>query len=81
MRKLTLDNNFSTVADMKESLKSALKFPFDNFGYIEPGHGLKGRQQWIVQDEDVRKCTNHIANVERSFFGVFNHLQLMRQVV
>ena len=38
MRMLTLDNNFSTVADMKESLTSALKFPFDNFGYIEPGH-------------------------------------------
>ena len=45
MQKLTLDNNFSTVADMKESLTSGLKFPFDNFGYIEPGHGLKGRQQ------------------------------------
>ena len=55
MRKLMLDNNFSTVADMKESLTSALKFSFDNFGYIEPGHGLKGRQQWIVQDEDVQE--------------------------
>ena len=55
MRKLTLDNNFSTIADMKESLTSGFKFPYDNFGYIEPGHGLKGRQQWIVQDEDVQE--------------------------
>ena len=35
------------------SLSTTLSFEVDKFGYIEPGHGLKGRQQWLVQDEDL----------------------------
>ena len=23
------------------------------FGFIEPGHGLKGKKQWIKSDEDI----------------------------
>ncbi len=23
------------------------------FGFIEPGHGLKGKKQWITSDEDI----------------------------
>ena len=66
MQKLTLDNNFSTVADMKESLTSVLKFPFDNSGYIEPGH--KGRQQWIVQDEDVQEMYKSYCKCQEILF-------------
>ena len=25
------------------------------FGYIEPGHGLKGKKEWISDDEDVKE--------------------------
>jgi len=30
---------------------------FDNldFGYVEPGHGLKGKKEWILDDEDAKK--------------------------
>ena len=38
---------------MKKTLSNALNFKVDNLGYIEPGHGLKGKQQWLVQDEDL----------------------------
>ena len=53
IKKLFLNNLFKTVAEMKESLSSTLLFQVDNFGYIEPGHSLKGRQQWIFQEEDL----------------------------
>ena len=23
------------------------------FGYIEPGHGVKGKQRWLMNNEDV----------------------------
>ena len=24
------------------------------FGYIEPGHGLKGKKEWILDDDDLK---------------------------
>lgn len=53
MQKLSLHNKFTTLAEMKQSVTAILKFSFDNFGYNEPGHGLKGRQQWLVQDDHM----------------------------
>ena len=47
---------------MKKFLLSS--FPHDvpkptsdslEFGYIEPGHGLKGKKEWILDEEDVEK--------------------------
>ena len=55
IRKFTLNYQFTKVSEMKQSLSIALKFDIDTFGYIEPGHGLKGRQQWLVQDEDLEQ--------------------------
>ena len=25
----------------------------ENFGYIEPGHGAKGKQRWLASTEDL----------------------------
>ena len=25
-----------------------------DMGYIEPGHGMKGRKQWLFNDDDVK---------------------------
>ena len=55
IEKLNFIHRFTTMAEMKRSLSSYLKFEVDNFGYIEPGHGLKGRQQWVVQDDDLKQ--------------------------
>ncbi len=54
MQKMSL-NQFTTLEEMKQSLTRMLKFPVENFGYIEPGHGLRGRQQWMVQDGDLHE--------------------------
>lgn len=32
--------------DRKESFE-------EDFGYIEPGHGIKGKPRWLLCDEDV----------------------------
>ena len=58
IQKFTLEEKFSSVVDMKESLSNMLRFSVDSFGYITPGHGLKGKQQWIVQDEDLIEMYN-----------------------
>ena len=49
----------TTPFDSLESIKAELKQQGHNIGdgvgYIEPGHGLKGRQKWLLDDEDVTK--------------------------
>lgn len=49
-----------TFAEMKESILNS--FPSEiaqpeklEFGYVEPGHGLKGKKEWILDDDDVKK--------------------------
>ena len=55
VEKWRVSEQFTSV----EQFESKLKERFDNlkgtlsFGYIEPGHGLKGRQQWIIDDHDI----------------------------
>ena len=49
---------FESVALFKESLKQKFEeLSTCNdivFGYIEPGHGLKGRQHWITTTDDLK---------------------------
>jgi len=28
-------------------------------GFIEPGHGVKGKQHWIVEDDDLQDMYKH----------------------
>ena len=51
-----------TIDEMKKLILSS--FPSDvpqqladklEFGYVEPGHGLKGKKEWIVDDNDVQE--------------------------
>ena len=48
--------DFSTVDDMKTQLRLqyAIHLPEVDDGYMEPGHGLKGRKRWIHVDDDLR---------------------------
>ena len=47
----------STPFNSLESIKAALKDRGgnvnDGIGYIEPGHGLNGKQKWLLDDDDV----------------------------
>lgn len=48
---------YATVTDFSTQLKSSfLELKSEQaltFGYISPGHGFKGRQQWINDDSDL----------------------------
>lgn len=44
---------FDTVDELKDCLSGTLPCGFTQLGYIEPGHGLKGKTQWIVEDDDL----------------------------
>lgn len=47
----------STPFNSLESIKAALKDQggnvSDGIGYIKPGHGLNGKQKWLLDDDDV----------------------------
>ena len=43
-------NSKENLKQRFESLKDAVDIAF---GYIEPAHGLKGRQQWINSDDEI----------------------------
>ena len=44
---------FTTTEDVKDQLSDLLKCKVTDIGYIEPGHGLKGKQQTLVDDDDI----------------------------
>ena len=54
---------------MSKFFTSTLKLPADNF---EPGDELKVKQRWIVQDEDLQKCTYHMTNTGISYSGILD---------
>ena len=46
-------NKFKTIDELTDQLSKQLPCKFTQFGYIEPGHGLKGKTQWITDDDDL----------------------------
>ena len=67
--------------DSITSLKKQLKHDFDDIlhdvaedaiqmGYIEPGHGIKGRQHWIADDEDLRDMYQAHRKNKIMFWGI-----------
>jgi len=44
---------FETLDELRDCLSGALPCGFTQLGYIEPGHGLKGKMQWIAGDDDL----------------------------
>lgn len=55
VEKWHVSKEFASVNDFESELKSKFTMLKGKltFGYIEPGHGLKGRQHWIVNDSDI----------------------------
>ena len=56
IQNLRLTTRFSSLKNLKEQVMSKCdgKVSFDEgFGYIEPGRGVKGKQRWLLSDEDV----------------------------
>ena len=52
-----LKRKFKTVDEIKEAIEecceSNVSLPIDSLGYVEPGHGAKGKQRWLITDADV----------------------------
>ena len=49
--------SFQKVDEIKETIKEYcdeyVSVPIDSLGYVEPGHGAKGKQRWLITDADV----------------------------
>ena len=54
VKKLAAANQFKTIDELQSQLQS-LDVSTDDVGYIEPGHGLKGRQRWLSGDDDLQE--------------------------
>ena len=44
-----------------ESLKDAVENPVKTIGYIEHGHGMRGKQRWLTTDEDLVDMYEHFS--------------------
>ncbi len=42
-------------AKLKDECKDKVAAKIDQFGYIEPWHGLRGKQRWLDSDEDLEE--------------------------
>lgn len=38
---------------IEEYCEDNVSVPIDSLGYVEPGHGAKGKQRWLITDADV----------------------------
>ena len=50
-----ITKKFHSVNNLKKAVVDECKerVSTDSFGYIEPGHGAKGKQRWLASDEDL----------------------------
>ena len=56
--------HFCSIEEFREALHD--KFPVNlpkpaniQLGYIEPGHGLRGKQEWLCEDSDLNDMYAH----------------------
>ena len=55
IEKLTCSYRFSLVSQLRHSITEVITDNFDEIGYIEPGHGMKGKKLWITRDDDLKE--------------------------
>ena len=55
VKKLTTSSQFEALNELQKHLSDELDVPTDHMGYIEPGHGVKGRQRWLHTDSDLKQ--------------------------
>ena len=56
IQKLRITSQFQSIEELKNVLETHLasaKKPVTSVGYVEPGHGAKGKQRWIINNEDL----------------------------
>ncbi len=53
LRKLSATRSFSSIDDAKDEISNAIQGKIRNLGYIQPGHGWKGKQELLDSEEDI----------------------------
>ena len=54
MEALNSSQRFTTIDDLKKSLSEELEIQIGGFGFVEPGHSLKGREHWLLRDKNLQ---------------------------
>ena len=54
---------FSSVEDVCTELQS-LDVATKDVGYIEPGHGVKGRQMWLETEDELHEMYQILAGLQ-----------------
>ena len=53
VEKLASTATFKTRQQLLEEIEVSFNVTPNDIGYIEPGHGLKGKQRWLTSDADL----------------------------
>lgn len=53
LQQIPSKEEFSSVTSLRDAIADVVPSGFTDIGYIEPGHGLKGRKFWITMDSDL----------------------------
>ena len=54
VRKLQTTDRFMSLDETKEKLTAELLFNVKRVGYVRPGHGMKGKQLELMNDDDLQ---------------------------
>ena len=53
IKRVKFSEKFSSVEELRAELQTLDIVATKGVGFIEPGHGLKGRQMWLETEEDL----------------------------
>ena len=51
IQKFRSSNRFSSVHSLQDYITKQIQEEAIDIGFIEPGHGMKGKQTWILEDD------------------------------
>ena len=74
VEKLMFSSKFSSIEELRSVLKSDLQFLPSEFGFVEPGHGLRGKQRWIHAATDIEEMYNRYPGKRDFLFWCFTVL-------
>ena len=53
--RLKYSDRFSSMTELTKSIANIIPEKIIEVGYIEPGHGMKGKKHWMVRDDDLEE--------------------------
>ena len=55
IRKWRTSTRFQTIEDFQDKLRGELDGHGETIemGYVEPGHGVRGKQRWLLNNDDL----------------------------